>query len=96
MATVSIVCETGTNSYFTLGKWACFNCLSTLSPEEVMASIQAPSTYIPSKICSPGKGEEEMDIVHVALSNDEIIPEPPTEILTTGTVKKHTEKLNQT
>ena len=33
---------------FIPGKWACSNCVSTLSPEEVRASIQAPSTYIPS------------------------------------------------
>ena len=46
-----------------------------------MASIQAPSTFIPSKLCSPA--QDEMDIV--ALSNDDvIIPEPKTEIVTTG------------
>ena len=45
-----------------------------------MASIQAPSTFIPSKICSPG--QDEMDVV--TLSTDDIIPEPKTEIVTTG------------
>lgn len=47
-----------------------------------MASIQAPSTFIPSKITSPCNNEEPMDMV--ALSSDEILPEPPTEIVSTG------------
>ena len=52
-----------------------------LSHEEVMASIQAPSTFIPSKICSPTQDEEPMDVV--TLSTDDIMSEPTTEIVAT-------------
>ena len=49
-----------------------------------MASIQAPSTFIPSKICSPAQDEEQMVVDAVTLITDDIMPEPTTEILTTG------------
>ncbi len=44
-----------------------------------MASIQAPSTFIPSKLCS--QDEEQLEVV--ALSSDDIMPEPMTEIVAT-------------
>jgi hypothetical protein len=56
--------------------------MTMLSHEEVMASIQAPSTFIPSKICSPSQDEEPMDVV--TLSCDEIMSEPTTEIVATA------------
>ena len=56
--------------------------MTMLSHEEVMASIQAPSTFIPSKICSPSQDEESMDVV--TLSCDEIMSEPATEIVATA------------
>lgn len=65
-----------------LGKWACFNCVSTLSHEEVMASIQAPSTFIPTKICSPVKEQEESNIE--ALSCDEVMIETDTDTCLKG------------
>ncbi|CAB4002524.1 histone acetyltransferase KAT6A-like, partial [Paramuricea clavata] len=79
-------CHTPKLQSMPTGKWACFNCLTMLSPEEVMASIQAPSTFIPSKICSPAEDEEQMVMDAVTLITDDIMPEPTTEILTTEPV----------
>lgn len=67
-----------------LGKWACFNCVTTLSHEEVMASIQAPSTFIPSKICSSAEDDEEMGLQVAPLISGDMIPEAVTETLVAG------------
>ncbi|XP_046851077.1 histone acetyltransferase KAT6A-like [Xenia sp. Carnegie-2017] len=70
-------CHTPKLQSMPTGKWACFNCVSTLSHEEVMASIQAPSTFIPTKLCSPVKEQEESNIE--ALSCDEVMIETDTD-----------------